>query len=465
MPKRVIGQRYEIRGPIKSGGMGHVWRAYDAVLERDVAIKVIRQGVAGDSDELAQRFRHEALIHAKLDHYGIPKVHDALLDAAADGVYMVMELVQGESLAEIIKVSGRLPIHWTASLGVHLCAILHHAHEISVVHRDIKPDNIMVAFDGTVRLLDFGIAVAPDTELGRLTTTGKMVGTYIYMAPEQFEQSNITPRTDLYSFGVLLYQLLIGKPPFEGSTVQLMRHHLFSSPVAPRSLRPEIDAQLDELIMELLAKSPGERPEGALEVSRRLLNHSPIGPGYLSYPGLPDLIHPTTVPVPPSRSNRIAARKRGSESPSAANILSVPGRFAAALRLFKDGRIREALVAYQELAEELGKSGTERAVEVHKCRIRAAICRIKLNQEKQALEELQIELKELLLVYPATNPLVLEVRKYVGILLRVLQRFSESAVVLTELHSDLVRAHGPDHEEALAVRNELIKIRRHPQPG
>ncbi|MFI1430903.1 serine/threonine-protein kinase [Streptomyces lydicus] len=462
MPKRIIGQRYEIRGPIKSGGMGHVWRAYDVVLERDVAIKVIRQGVAGDREELAQRFRREALIHAKLNHSGIPKVHDALLDATADGVYMVMELIQGESLAEIIEGAGRLPIHWTACLGVQLCAILHHAHEISVVHRDIKPDNIMVAVDGTVRLLDFGIAVAPDPALSRLTTTGQVVGTYVYMAPEQFEQSNITSRTDLYAFGVLLYQLLIGNPPFEGSKGELMKHHLFTSPVAPRSLRPEIDAQLDKLVLELLAKDPSERPEGVLEVSHRLLHYAPSGPGFLSFPGLPDLIHPTVL-IPPSRGNRTSAGKWGPESRPAETTLSVPARFAEALQLFKDGRVGEALVAYQELAEELAKSGTERAAEIRKCRIRAAICRIKLNQEKQALEELQIELKELLEVHPATHPLVLEVRKYVGFLLRVLHRFSEAAVVLAELHRDLVDARGSDSEDAIAVRNELVKIRSQPQ--
>lgn len=458
MPKRIIGERYEIRGSIKSGGMGHVWRAYDVVLERDVAIKLIRQGLADDSEELAQRFRNEALIHAKLTHSGIPKVHDALLNAAADGPYIVMELIQGESLAEIITVSGRMPIHWTACLGVHLCSILHHAHDISVVHRDIKPDNIMVAVDGTVRLLDFGIAVTPDPSLSRLTSAGKVVGTYVYMAPEQIEESNITPSTDLYSFGVLLYQLLIGRPPFEGSTGQLMRHHLFSSPITPRSLRPEIDAQLDELVMGLLAKKPSERPEGALEVARRLFTHAPSGSGYLSVPGLPDLIHPT-LPVPSARG---AGNFTGKPFPGSrpARILSVAARMAEAFQLLADGRVSEAVASYQELAEELGKAGPGRASDAQKCRIRAAICRIKLNQEEQALEELQIELKDLLRIHPATHPQVLEVRKYIGFLLRVLRRFSEAAAVLAELHGDLVQERGFDSEEALVVRNELVKIRR-----
>lgn len=461
MPKRVIGQRYEIRESIKSGGMGHVWRAYDAVLGRDVAIKMIRKGLAGDSEELAQRFRNEALIHARLTHSGIPKVYDALLDAAADGLYIVMELVQGKSLAKIKNDSGGLPIHWTACLGVHLCAILHHAHEISVVHRDIKPDNIMVAVDGTVRLLDFGIAVTPDPSLSRLTSAGKVVGTYVYMAPEQIEESNITPSTDLYSLGVLLYQLLIGKPPFEGSTGQLMRKHLFSSPVTPRSLRPEIDSQLDELVMRLLAKKPSERPEGALEVGRRLLSHAPSGSGYLSVPGLPELVHPT-LPVPSARGNgKLTGNPRPERQP--ARSISVSDRIAEAMQLFANGRVSEAVASYQELAEELGKAGPERAVEAQKCRIRAAICRIKLNQENQALEELQIELTELLRIHPATHPQVLEVRKYIGFLLRFLRRFSEAAGVLADLHGDLVQARGSASGDAVAVRNELVRIRRQMQ--
>ena len=312
-PPLRIADRYELTQAISTGGMGQVWRGYDTVLDRDIAVKLIRPDLVGseDRDELVGRFRREARVTARIEHPGVPAVYDAAFDEHADRLFMVMQLVHGVSLADLLAETGPLPVDWAVSVAAQVCAVLSYAHAVPVVHRDLKPGNIMVATDGTARVLDFGVAAVLRSDVTRLTATGRVVGTRPYMSPEQIRNTPVTPRADLYGLGCVLHELLAGQRPFDADDeIALMYQHLEQPPTPLRELRAEVPADVEALVLDLLAKDPDDRPADARTVYARLAPHLPVpepvpagaeGSVEVAPPpgGLPDPTRPYRRPMAP----------------------------------------------------------------------------------------------------------------------------------------------------------------------
>ena len=267
----MLSNRYALEELIAKGGMASVYRARDDVLARPVAVKILLADLAADAAFL-ERFRREALAAAGLTHPNIIAIFDTGEESDASGVvqhFMVMEYCGGGTLANL--AGGKpLPADKVKSIAVHICDALAYAHDNGIVHRDIKPDNVLFAEDGTVKVADFGIAKAAFS--GRdLTTTGSILGTVTYLAPEQAKGEEPDARSDIYSLGALLYELTTGRPPFQGETqLATALKHVHEAPVPPGSVRAGIPRDLDSAIMRCLEKEPGARPRTALELRAAL---------------------------------------------------------------------------------------------------------------------------------------------------------------------------------------------------
>lgn len=261
-PASVVAGRYHLRARLGRGAWKEVYLAYDERLDREVALAIV-VGAGGGAAARA-RVEREAHVTGRLgDHPNIITVHDS---GELDGVpYLVLRAMAGGSLAD----APRPAIAETVRLGREIAAALAHAHAHGVVHRDVKPDNVWLAADGTAALGDFGVALELDGD--RLTAEGAIVGTARYLSPEQARGDTVGPRSDLYALGVTLYELLTGRPPFSGDGVEsLIAQHLTATPVAPSRLEPAIPPPLDALVLALLAKDPIERPASAAAVADAL---------------------------------------------------------------------------------------------------------------------------------------------------------------------------------------------------
>ncbi|GAA1989217.1 hypothetical protein GCM10009817_33780 [Terrabacter lapilli] len=254
-PSVRLAQRYLLLERIAVGGMGEVHLATDERLGRRVAVKVLAP-VYADSPDFVERFRREALTAAALSHPNIAQVYDYGVDGSSH--FIVMEHVEGSDLARLLRERGRLTPADAVRVAEQVCAALAAAHRAGVVHRDIKPGNVMVRPDGTVKVTDFGIAQA----LGQasLTETGTVMGTAAYVSPEQARGQASTPASDLYSLGILLFQMLTGAVPFEGPTpVAIAMRHLDEPVPLPSSRVADLPANLDEVVTRATAKSPADR--------------------------------------------------------------------------------------------------------------------------------------------------------------------------------------------------------------
>ncbi|GGO00689.1 serine/threonine-protein kinase [Microbispora bryophytorum] len=254
MTDTVLGGRYRLTSPIAAGGMGEVWRAEDELLGREVAVKLLGRHVAGDAT-FRDRFRSEARITAGLTDPGIAQVFDY---GETDGVaYLVMELVRGEPLSAILARNGVLGPHVTLDLVEQTARGLHAAHRAGVIHRDVKPGNLLVTETGQVKITDFGIARA--LEAAPLTATGTILGTAQYISPEQASGATLTPASDIYSLGVVAYECLAGRPPFTADNpVALALRHLNDT---PPPLPGNVPAPVAALVTAMIAKDPAARPE------------------------------------------------------------------------------------------------------------------------------------------------------------------------------------------------------------
>ncbi|WP_169983989.1 serine/threonine-protein kinase [Microbispora sp. H10836] len=254
MNETVLGGRYRLTSPIAAGGMGEVWRADDELLGREVAIKLLGRHVADDAT-FRDRFRSEARITAALTDPGIAQVFDY---GETDGLaYLVMELVRGEPLSAILTRNGVLGPDVTLDIVQQTARGLYAAHRAGVIHRDVKPGNLLVTEDGQVKITDFGIARA--LEAAPLTATGLILGTAQYVSPEQASGTTLTPASDIYSLGVVAYECLAGRPPFTAETpVALALRHLNDT---PPPLPGTVPAPVAALVMAMLAKDPAARPE------------------------------------------------------------------------------------------------------------------------------------------------------------------------------------------------------------
>src|SRR5262245_35132486 len=268
---------YEIVAPLGAGGMGEVYRARDTRLKRDIAIKVLPDDVASSPDRLA-RFEREATTVAGLNHPNIVTLHSI---EEFDGTrFITMELVDGQALSALVAPGG-LPYARVLELAIAIADALAAAHEKGVVHRDLKPANVMVTREGRVKVLDFGLATftppadgqdsLAETMTMRLSTAGEVVGTPHYMAPEQVRGAAVDARSDLFSFGILIYELVSGTRPFTGSTLaDVSSAILRDSPPSLTSVRADLPAGLEHIVARCLEKDPRERVQTALDVRNEL---------------------------------------------------------------------------------------------------------------------------------------------------------------------------------------------------
>lgn len=257
----LLAGRYEVRDRLGHGGMADVMRALDHQLDREVAVKILHARYADDPAFLA-RFRREAQAAASLSHPNVVAVYDA--DEHDGRPFIVMELVQGRSLSQVLATE-RLTVETAVRMAGDAALGIHYAHERGLIHRDVKPGNILVADDGQVKVTDFGIARAVNAET--VTQTASVFGTAAYIAPEQAQGSDVDRRTDVYALGCVLYELLTGQQPFLGdSAVSLAYKHVASTPTPPSSIAPEVPAELDAVVLKALAKDPAARYQSAREL-------------------------------------------------------------------------------------------------------------------------------------------------------------------------------------------------------
>ncbi|HLT16729.1 MAG TPA: Stk1 family PASTA domain-containing Ser/Thr kinase [Acidimicrobiales bacterium] len=294
----VFNGRYELHRRLGRGGMAEVYLARDQLLDRPVAVKVLFPEFATDP-AFVERFRREATAAANLNHPNIVGVYDW---GEADSTYfIVMEYVDGRTLAEILRTEGPLHPDRVADIGADVAAALGFAHRNGVVHRDVKPGNVIVTSTGLVKVADFGIAraITASTE-DDLTQVGQVMGTAAYFSPEQARGENVDPRSDIYSLGVVLYELATGRPPFAGdSPVAIAYKHVHESPVPPRQVDPTLPQALEAIILKTLAKNPANRYPSAEDL-RADLRRFREGNRILAEPVMPPPVDPGATGVLPA---------------------------------------------------------------------------------------------------------------------------------------------------------------------
>ncbi|MEV5829162.1 serine/threonine-protein kinase [Spirillospora sp. NPDC052242] len=520
MPVRTIAGRYELIKEIDSGGMGVVWRGYDSVLDREVAVKVIHPRMLMTSElvgELAERFRREARITARIRHHGVPQVYDAVLDAdSADRLYLVMEYIHGTGLRAYIDPADPLPVAWAAAVVAQIATVLSHAHAIPVVHRDLKPGNVLVTFDGTVKVLDFGIAAILRRDVTKITATGQPLGTNHYMSPEQVMAAKVTPQSDLYALGCILHELIAGRPVFDAEgQYRLWKQHMHGHPTPLRQLRSDVHGELETLVLDLLKKKPEQRPADAYEVYDRLLPFLP--PEGSAMPGTSERL--LTIPDPtvmyrrpnePRRRERqpvavaVAAPQTVSDAPTtpptqlrnalgdalkesfelledarfaqAADVLQavitpaakalgsenpelLKVRFQRALVLFLGGDSRSVVAEFDALADAYARTVGPSSDMALQSRRYAADCRANLGQSATALEEFQNLLTDVAEADSDACDLALDVRYSIGML-----HYSEGDKAAAEdvfeaLHQDHLVINGPNDDRTREVAEILARIR------
>ncbi|GAA3379249.1 serine/threonine-protein kinase [Streptomyces sannanensis] len=308
---RLIHGRYRLLELIGRGGMGEVWRAHDESLGRRVAVKCLKplgmQREETRSGVLRERFRREARVAAALQHRGVTVIHDF---GEEDGVlYLVMELLEGRNLSQLLEGNKHhpLPVPEVLDIAEQVAAALAYCHEQGIVHRDLKPANIMRLADGTVKICDFGIArLGHDIGFtARLTGTGIAMGTPHYMSPEQIGGGPVDHRSDLYSLGCVLYEIATGAPPFDlDDAWAVLVGHRDTPPRPPGSHRPDLPEFLDRVVLDLLAKTPEERPADARDLARRLAAGHPAG-------HRPEPVLHTAAGQPVPRAPRLPSWTRG----------------------------------------------------------------------------------------------------------------------------------------------------------
>ncbi len=298
---RVLGGRYELGPTLGRGGMAEVRRARDLRLSRDVAVKQLRIDLASDPT-FQERFRREAQAAAGLNHHNIVAVYDTGEEAdPATGVkvpYIVMELVEGRTLRDLLRTGRQIQPEKALTFAQGVLEALSYSHRAGIVHRDIKPANVMLTPDGTVKVMDFGIARAVADTSATMTQTAAVIGTAQYLSPEQARGETVDARSDIYSAGCLTYELLTGRPPFQGdSPVSVAYQHVREAPVPPSHLDALVTPAMDAIVLKSLAKDPADRYQTAAamraDIGRLLAGQEVLAKPVVLEPVLPTAVAPS----------------------------------------------------------------------------------------------------------------------------------------------------------------------------
>ncbi|MBG0816070.1 serine/threonine-protein kinase [Planomonospora sp. ID82291] len=464
--RTVVGDRYELVMRLGEGGYGEVWKGFDQSLDRHVAVKVIRPERFPTPEERAEaerRFRREARVTARLRHPGVPVVYDA--GVSGESLFLVMELVEGYRIDHLIDAHDPLPVAWAAAIAAQVCAVLAVAHARSLIHRDLKPVNLMLCADGTVKVLDFGIVAMLDApNATKITQMGQGVGTYCYMPSEQAITGKADARSDLYALGCVLHELLAGRRVFESAIVQAEMARHYSEPPPPlRSLRPDVPEEIERLVLSLLAKNPADRPASAAEVYERLLPH------VVALPPLPG----TTAAAPSPDPGRMYAAVVERIAETALVGPRVPASPAAPARRLSKGD----LVAARGRAEELALAGrVSQAVEILEEAVRAGAAlagerhlmialrmdlvnaRFAARDYGTALDDFDELLPALTEMLGADHRAVLECRYNQTLSLAALGRDEAARDEMTALLADVRAAVGEHDALALELRREIAEL-------
>lgn len=483
---RVIAGRYELTVPVGRGAMGEVWAGYDQRLDRRVAVKLLPSTKLVDSNDpqiAAQRFVREAKLTARVEHSGVPAVHDAGQDG--DDLFLVMQLISGIDLGDLIAERGPLPVSWSAAVAAQIASVFASAHEASLVHRDLKPRNVIVANSGAVKVLDFGIAAVLDSNITKLTRTHETLGTPAYMAPEQAMSGKATPHSDLYSLGCVLHEMLSGMQVFTAALPLAVLHkHLDEPPTPLRQYNLDVPEPLEALVLDLLAKSPERRPRDAHELYRRLRPYLPTAEDSERAPESADPTAPYRYPHAPRPSSGQArsdaelphdrsTTTEGSEErirrdQERANELVEEGRFTQAAEIlrsllddqsladrltehrrlrirqnlatfhFLGSDYRNALDVYTEVLTEMQAQPGVSDEAILDCRFMVANCRVELGEGTTAVAELRELIDEYENVLPEHYERLLEIR----VLLAMLLSQTDEVAQARELFEHVLMAEG-----------------------
>lgn len=511
--RKVINGRYELQQePLARGGMGEVWLGHDTTLDREIAVKFVRFHSTTPDEELVKRFVRESRITARLQHPGVPAVYDV---GTEDGSpYLVMQRVHGMTVSDLLAQHERLSIGWAAGIAAQVCSVLATAHNEALVHRDLKPANVMLEPDGTIKVLDFGLAVALGMgDTSRITRTGDSIGTPAYMAPEQVLAGMTDPRTDLYCLGCSLYEMVTGERLFSGATSYSVMNKQVTEPApSARQQRDDVPAELDQLLTALLEKKPEDRPDSAATVYDRLLPYAvELGPlpGVLNPPETPSPVRmyatvvsrtfdtrrqdeaPTTEPAPepapqPTQTRRAPiSRSTLDRIRAEAGDLATQARYKEAAEqldalvdealeafgthdpdvmntrlewaniLFEGGDYHAAAPAFQALADDLAERDGRDAELVFRCRNQFITCHARLGNTSTALETAQDLLADELRVYGPRDPRTLELRRQIGTWQLGTGQVDEARETLEALLADLLNAYGESHPAVEKVRELL----------
>lgn len=449
--RRTLADRYELTAPIGRGGMGEVWSGFDKRLDRPVAVKLLRADALpprSDHATLAKRFLREARLTARVEHPGVPAVFDA--GAEGDQLYLVMQLVPGRDLVDFLEQHRPMPIGWAVAVAAQIASVLAAAHTVSLVHRDLKPSNVMIKPDGTLTVLDFGVATLLESDLTRLTSTGEAIGSPAYMSPEQVLGGVPSPRSDLYSLGCILHELLAGCRPFAAEgTYPAMRQHVEEPPPPLRDARPDTPSPLEELVLQLLAKQPERRPADAREVYERLLP-------FLPAPGDPA---DSAAPIDPTLPYRqpLAPRGRAASSrpaPTAVPLLDIAAARDEAADLAEAGRFTQAA----ELLDRLLKHATGPGRQHRGARLQLANTLLLGGDYARALPHYARLIAEVTPERPADDPDLLHWRTQVAICHAALGHAPEALAHLEPVLAIRMRDADAADDEVVELRTQAAQL-------